>query len=82
MTSESEQLQAITRRELFQNLGTGIGSVALASLIGKRVSRGFLDSLSGSEPAGTEDPSSRTAGEERDLLTHGRRAVALGLIRE
>ncbi|MEO8498513.1 MAG: sulfatase, partial [Planctomycetota bacterium] len=33
MTPDQSDRQTVSRRELFQNLGTGIGSIALASLL-------------------------------------------------
>jgi hypothetical protein len=38
ITPTQEHLQTVSRRELFQNLGTGIGSVALASLLSRESS--------------------------------------------
>lgn len=33
MVSESQSIQTVTRRELLQRVGTGVGSIALASLL-------------------------------------------------
>ena len=33
MVSESQSIQIVTRRELLQRVGTGVGSIALASLL-------------------------------------------------
>ena len=72
MTPLHHHLQTLTRREMFGRLGTGIGAIALSSLLSRDLA------AQPANPLATRRAAFRAASQERHLPAHGRGPVAPG----
>ena len=79
MEPRDTSLRDITRRHFFKDVGFGIGSLALTSLMNERLFAASLDAATGGGAEG-RDPL-RAQGQTGHLPVHGGRAVAAGPVR-